>query len=380
MPWRRLERLRIEERGDRGRFVGSRWWREWCFARTALAHFRLRLLLMILVVATGALIFRVYHHPDPLTMWESVYYSWSLVFGEPPESFPQSWAIRPLFFLMPVLGLTIIIEGIVDFSLMLRDRRRCERSWCRTMATSMNDHVVLVGLGRLGYRIFRLLRQLGEAVVVFERDANNQFLEDVRRDGSPLFIGDARREALLDEANIRKAKSIILATDDDLANLEIALDARRIVPEIPVVLRMFDQNMADKVGKAFEMPHAMSQSAISAPSFTMAAVDRSIAYSFAIDDELVVMQRWCVEEDGPLCGRTVGEVMKEYGVGVVRRQSAEGRRLFPGPDTRLNEGDELLVEGEFTSLMNLRRRNAAARKGTLPLSATADGAPCQDTR
>lgn len=365
MPGRRLERLRVENRGDRRRFVGSRWWREWCFARTALAHFRLRLLLMVLIVATGALVFRVFHFPERLSMWESVYYSWSLVFGEPPEEFPESWAIRPLFFLMPVLGLTIIIEGIVDFSLMLRDRRRCERSWCRTMATSMNDHVVLVGLGRLGFRIFKLLRQLGEAVVVFERDAGNQFLDDVRRDGSPLFIGDARREALLEEANIRRAKSIILATDDDLANLEIALDARRIVPEIAVVLRMFDQNIADKVGKAFDLHHAMSQSAISAPSFTMAAVDKSIAYSFAVDDELVVMKNWCVCEGGPMCGRTVGEVMTEYGVGVVRRKTADGSRLFPGPETRLGAGDELLVEGAFRSLLDLDRP-AAAKSGGAP--------------
>ncbi len=356
MPGRRLDRLHIQTEHGRTRFVGSRWWREWCFFRTALAHFRVRLLLMVLIVATGALIFRIYHAPERLSLWEAVYYSWSLVFGEPPERFPESWAIRPLFFLMPVLGLTIIIEGIVDFSLMLRDRRRYERSWCRTMATSMHDHVVLVGLGRLGYRVFKLLRKLGEAVVVFERDANNQFLEDVRRDGSPLFIGDARREALLEEANIRKAKSIILATDDDLANLEIALDARHLVPELPVVMRMFDQNIADKVGDAFDIHLAMSQSAISAPSFTMAAVDRSIEYSFAIDDRLVVMQRWQVCNGGPMCGRKVGDLMTEHGIGVVRRKSKDGSRLFPGPETVLEPGDELLVEGEYTALTALARR------------------------
>jgi Trk K+ transport system NAD-binding subunit len=370
MPGRRLDRLQIDLGDQHGRFVGSRWWREWCFARTALAHFRLRLLLMVLIVASGALVFRAYHFPEPLSTWEAMYYSWSLVFGEPPEQFPASWAIRPLFFLMPIFGLTIIIEGIVDFSLMLRDRRRYERSWCKTMATSMTDHVVLVGLGRLGFRIFKLLRKLGEAVVVFERDPNNQFLEDVRRDGSPLFIGDARREALLEEANIRKAKSIILATDDDLANLEIALDARHIVPNLPVVLRMFDQNIADKVGDAFDIHLAMSQSAISAPSFTMAAVDRSIEYSFAIDDQLVVMQRWKVCKGGPMCGRKVGEVMTEFSIGVVRRKSKEGSRLFPGPETMLAEGDELLVEGEFTSLMKLATRMDRTRFGV-------DTAPAQ---
>ncbi|PJF24743.1 MAG: hypothetical protein CUN53_16300, partial [Phototrophicales bacterium] len=59
------------------------------------------------------------------------------------------------------------------------------------------------GFGKLGYRIFLVLRKLGEPVVVIERDAHNQFLEEVRRDGSPLLVGDARREALLAAAACR---------------------------------------------------------------------------------------------------------------------------------------------------------------------------------
>ena len=53
-----------------------------------------------------------------------------------------------MFFLIPILGLTVIIEGIIDFALMMRDRRRYERSWCIMLASSFKDHVVLVGFGR----------------------------------------------------------------------------------------------------------------------------------------------------------------------------------------------------------------------------------------
>ena len=51
-------------------------------------------------------------------------------------------------------------------------------------------------------------------LVVIERNAGAQFLEDVRRDGSPVLIGDARREAWLEEANVKHARSIIIATTD----------------------------------------------------------------------------------------------------------------------------------------------------------------------
>jgi Trk K+ transport system NAD-binding subunit len=225
------------------------------------------------------------------------------------------------------------------------------------MTESLSGHVVLVGLGKLGYLTYRLLKELGEDVVVIEQEASNQFLEVVRRDGSPLFVGDARREALLQDAGVTRAKSVILATDDDLANLEAALDARRIAPKVRVVLRMFDQNMADKIRDGFEIHLAMSQSAISAPAFATAAIDSSIINSFVVNDQLVVMKRWVVREGGPLDGKTVSDILCRYGFGVVDHRPTQGKvRLFPPPNTRLSPGDQLVVQGPFEALTALKKQ------------------------
>ena len=70
-------------------------------------------------------------------------------------------------------------------------------------------------------------------------------------------------------------------------------------PGIRVVLRMFDQNMADKIREGFNIHIAMSQSAMSAPAFAGAAIDRSIMNSYAMGDQYVVMQRWVVREGEP---------------------------------------------------------------------------------
>jgi Trk K+ transport system NAD-binding subunit len=216
----------------------------------------------------------------------------------------------------------------------------------------MSDHVILVGLGRLGYRTFRLLRSLGERVVVIELNAQNQFLEDIRRDGSPLIIGDARREALLETAGIATARSVIACTTNDLANLEIALDARRFRPDIRVVCRMFDQNMADKVRQGFNIHYAMSQSMISAPAFAMAAVRLPVVASVVLDDQLIVTVRAAVSPRGPLDGLTVAETLERHGLSILKRTSGESS-LFPAPSTRLAPGDELLLQGPFESLARL---------------------------
>jgi len=338
----------------RGHPVRTRLWREWCFFRVAIRSFRINFLVLALLLLVGGGLFRVLEPEKQHTLGRAIYYTWSLIFAQPPEDFPSALILQAMFFIVPVIGLLVILEGLVDFALVLRDRQRHERSWCKVMAASLSDHIILVGLGKLGCRIFRLLRQLGRPVVVIERNAANQFLEEIRRDGAPLFIGDARREAFLEDAHAACASSIILATNDDLANLEVALDARRLNPNIRVVMRMFDQNMADKIRAGFNIQTAMSQSALSAPAFVTAALEGAIVSSLLVNDELVLTQRWQVGDDSPLCGQTVGAVMSRYGVGITDRRPRDGQpRILPPPDTQLAAGDELLLQGTLLALEGL---------------------------
>lgn len=59
----------------------------------------------------------------------------------------------------------------------------------------------------------------------------------------------------------------------------------------------------------------------------------------------------------PLCGKTVGDVMVEYGFGVGERRPRVGpARLFPPPGTRLESGDKLLVQGRFEDLAALKKK------------------------
>lgn len=334
----------------------ERLWREWCFFRAVLGRFLPRLVLIAIILSVGAFLFAALQPAKHTSIVRAVYYTWSLIFGQPPDAFPDEAPLQILYFVLPLLGLTVIVEAVVDFAMMLRDRRRHEHTWCKTMAHALSNHVVLVGLGKLGIRTYTLLRALGQQVVVIERNEQNQFLDDVRRDGAPLLIGDARREALLGDANVAEARSIILAANDDLANLEVALDARKINPRIRVVLRMFDQNMADKVRDGFNIHIAMSQSALAAPAFAAAALDRANLSSMLIGDQLVVLRRWTMTPNSPFVGRTVGEVL-ESGVAVVEHRTGTAQsRLFPPPSTHLSAGDELLVQGPLPTLEKLDNR------------------------
>lgn len=329
--------------------LARRVWREWCFARSLIERLWIRFVILGGVLIVGALCFINLEPEQNHSFPRALFYTYSLVFGEAPEEFPRHPVLRLLFFIVPIVGLTVIIEGIVETATLVRDRQRNERAWCRIMAHSMRDHVIVVGLGRLGYKTWAVLRQLNVPTVVLELDDKNQFLAEVRRDGTPLFLGDARRESMLEDANVKDARAVILATTDDLANLEVALDARKLNPQIRVVLRLFDQNMADKVREGFNIHTAMSQSAISAPAFATAALERGIVASTVIDNQLVVTARWQVDAGGKLDGRNVSQVLAELGVQVIRHRSSkqEAVVLFPPPDLMLSPGDEVLVQGLY---------------------------------
>jgi voltage-gated potassium channel len=66
------------------------------------------------------------------------------------------------------------------------------------------------------------------------------------------------------------ARAIVIASNDDHANLEVALDARRMNPGIGVVRRLFDQQVATKIKPAFTVDEVFSVSALAASHGTPA--------------------------------------------------------------------------------------------------------------
>ncbi len=357
-----LERLVDPFAGAQTRFtLLERCYRHWTYTKAVYRKFRGRLALLGVVVFLGALAFRLLYvndHGRPATFVEGLYYTWCLIFFEPPVELPDSLILDALFFIVPILGLAVLVETLLELSLTLRDRRRNEREWCKMIAAEMKNHVVLVGFGRLGYRTYGHLRRMHMHTVVIEAKADNRFLETARLDGTPVIIGDGRVDEVLGGANVARAASIICCTDDDLANLEMGLDARAVNPDIRVVLRMFDQNMANKIRDGFNIHVAFSTAAMAAPSFAAAAADRSIKSSAIIDGRLVVTSEILVEPKGGLAGRTLDYLCRQIPLNVVAHQSPGKRAgLFAPPDTPLSGGDRLLLQLQFADLKALHHLN-----------------------
>lgn len=132
-------------------------------------------------------------------------------------------------------------------------------------------HVVVAGLGNVGFRVVQELLRKKVRLAVIEQDPNGRFVESIRSQ-APVVIGDAREPETLLRAGVAKCSALIAVTADDSVNLSVGLTTARLAPNAKRVLRIFDADFASKVQKTFEFDAAMSASRIAAPSFVGAAL------------------------------------------------------------------------------------------------------------
>jgi voltage-gated potassium channel Kch len=107
---------------------------------------------------------------------------------------------------------------------------------------------------------------------VLERRRSARFIAQARDLGVPEMIRDMKEDQALLDAGIEHARAIVIATNDAIANLEVALDAKRMNPKIRVVMRMFDEKIAHKISDAMDVDVAFSSSTLAAPAVAKMAL------------------------------------------------------------------------------------------------------------
>lgn len=131
----------------------------------------------------------------------------------------------------------------------------------------MKDHVIVCGLGHIGFRTFELFQQLGIKTAVITDKTSEEWRKRVESSGGTFFLGDARNDELLKKAGIHEASAILAVTDQDLVNVSVVMDARRLNPNIRIVCRLFDTNLGKHISDAVGVSQIFSTSELAAPAF-----------------------------------------------------------------------------------------------------------------
>ena len=208
------------------------------------------------------------------------------------------------------------------------------------------DHVVVLGLGRIGQRVVEELVSRRIPCIAVERDEDAPGVHAARRLRVPVVLADISAPAVLEGLHIPGARCLMALTDDDAANLAAALGARTLAPDIRVVLRLFDHDLAARVESAFGIHVSRSVSSLAAPAFAAALSDRLALATIAVGAQAVT-----VAELGAPAGRTITEL--ERAAAGEARVLALGNRWAPDAETRAERGDTLVAVGSPTGLAAL---------------------------
>jgi len=174
--------------------------------------------------------------------------------------------------LSKIIGIVLILCSSLFiwliFSLLI-DRiikKRAQRSLGRRKYNYKN-HVILCGLGRLGYFIADELKNSGETIVIIESNEESASIEYFRNNHIDVYIGNARQPNVLQDAGAEHCRALISVINDDYLNLEIGLNARYFQPDLRLVLRIFDESMAEVIKEKFNIHLTKSMSFIAAEKF-----------------------------------------------------------------------------------------------------------------
>lgn len=155
-----------------------------------------------------------------LTFWESLYYTIQLfVFSAELPSFPRSWPLIFILFAAPVIAFSALGTAV---KYLFRLSPAIKTRW-------ISDHVVICGVGRTGKIMAAMLEKRGLPVVGVDRGPAEEFEEWRSASGVPMIFGDFHSASLLERAGARRARALIFASGNDLANLEGAVNAYELV-------------------------------------------------------------------------------------------------------------------------------------------------------
>ncbi|MFI5642264.1 potassium channel family protein [Streptomyces goshikiensis] len=199
----------------------------------------------------------------------------------------------------------------------------------------LSGHVVLLGLGKIGARVLARLRELEIPVVCVESDPEARGIALARRMRVPVVLGDVTEEGVLEAARIHRAHALLALTSADTTNLEAALYARGVRPDLRVVMRLYEDDFATAVYRTLRAAHpaaltrSRSVTHLAAPAFAGAMMGQQILGAIPVERRVLLFAALDVAGHPQLEGRTVAESFRPGSWRVIALDTASPEERLP---------------------------------------------------
>ncbi len=332
------------------------------FLRLLLSrNLRVILLVLVVVLVAGTVALAAI---ERVNLWQAFYLTLLTALGGGSADLHASGVVQVVGAVLVVVGVLLVpaltaavVEVVVKARLAVA---------AGGLTEPVADHVVVVGLGNVGTRVITELHAFGAEVVAVDKAADARGVQVARELGIPVIIANGNSPETLRAASIATCRALVVVSTDDVTNLETALLGRSVYAggdpsrRLRIVLRLFDQEFADRVKRAFAINISRSVSYLAAPAFAAALFGREVIDTISIGRRVLLVAEIPVGAGSALERTPCGEVSRPQEVRLIGVRTGRGRQtLWSIPERRpLVRTDRLLVVATRAGLANLLERAA----------------------
>ncbi len=224
----------------------------------------------------------------------------------------------------------------------------------------IKDHVVVCGLGNVGFRTVEHLVYDHVKVAAVDLSDRGRFVQLLRHMGVPVLAGDALLPDNLRLLCVDKARAVIATTPDDVTNLEMMIASRELNHDVRLVARVFDQKLAERAEKRFEIHACRSVSALASPFFAGAALGGDVSTVIRRHGRVWLLAEASVEVGSEADGMTLAKIEESGHIHMLAVRDDDNDSWKPEKDRKLSAGHQILVVADRDGLTRLRKVTRAA--------------------
>lgn len=274
--------------------------------------------------------------------------------------------VKPLTPSGMVLTVLLIISGVFAIAYtggrgvqLLVESHILRRRRMAKMLSSISDHYIICGFGRMGKQIAEHLNESKINFVVIENESNNvATLNELEY----LFVqADATDDNTLIKARVEKAKGLVAVLSTDAENVFTTLSARELNPNIFIVARAIDEGTegklkkagADRVVKPYELGGNRMVQLLLRPGVTDFIEDIVRTRGVSISLEQII-----VNQNSKLVGLTLAQspIRRELNIIIITIIKSNGKFVYnPQSSTVIEAEDKLIAIGQLENLNELNK-------------------------
>jgi voltage-gated potassium channel Kch len=155
------------------------------------------------------------------------------------------------------------------------------------------DHVIVVGLGQVGFRLCLELRRLNIPVIAVEQELDSPWVRIARQRKIPIVIARGGDRFVLEKLSLGRARALAAVTSDELVNVSVSVAALAVEPSLRTVLRAGSNEVTRETQALFPVGVAVDVERIAAVALAGAALSDDHVRGFVAGDET-----WLLAADG----------------------------------------------------------------------------------